>query len=185
MSEFAKTRAAAGYAARHARAELAQARAAALLQRLSACEAAMTAGEAQLPTIAAGMLRNLVLAVSDLAGPAWLEANGDDPDVAAFTVMQATPSPPEPARIDEICSRVLWARFAPAGAGQDGAGGTGPGNPAPSQRSASSIRPAAAITQRIQRIPGQATQPGRGSARHNDPDALKADAHGERMTGRT
>ena len=47
MSAFAKTRAAAGYAARHTRSELARARAAVLL-------------------------RDVVLAVRDLAGPAWL-----------------------------------------------------------------------------------------------------------------
>jgi hypothetical protein len=67
-----------------------------------------------------------VLAVRDLAGPAMLNANGDDPDVAAFTILQAAASPPEPARIDEICSRVLWARFAP-GAGRDDPGHSGTG----------------------------------------------------------
>jgi hypothetical protein len=62
MSAFPKTRAAAGYG----RSELARARrrAAAAAQRL---------------------LGGLVLAVRDPAGPAWLEAGGDDPDVAAFT----------------------------------------------------------------------------------------------------
>jgi hypothetical protein len=30
-------------------------------------------------------LHDVVLAVRDLAGPAWLDANGDDPDAAAFT----------------------------------------------------------------------------------------------------
>ena len=114
MSTFAKTRAAAGYAARHSRAELTRCHAAGLLARLGVCEAATADGNGQPPVIAAGLLRSLVLAVRDLAGPAWLEASGDDPDVAAFTALQATASPPDPARIDEICSRVLWARFAPA-----------------------------------------------------------------------
>ena len=113
MNTFAKTRAAAEYAARHSRTELIRSHAAVLLARLGVCEAAAVGGNGQPPVIAAGLLRSLVLAVRDLAGPAWLEANGDDPDVAAFTAMQATASPPDPARIDEICSRVLWARFAP------------------------------------------------------------------------
>jgi hypothetical protein len=49
-------------------------------------------------------------------------AGGDDPDVAAFTARQATASPPDPARIDEICSRVLWARFGPPGTDRDDTG---------------------------------------------------------------
>ena len=120
MNTFAKTRAAAEYAAQHVRTEVTRARAAVLLARLSACQDAMTGGESQPPVTAAGLLRSLVLAVADLAGPAWLEASRDDPDVAAFTAMQATASPADPARIDEICSRVLWARFAPAGTALDG-----------------------------------------------------------------
>ena len=73
----------------------------------------MAERDGQPPVIAAGLLRSLVLAIRDRAGPAWLKASGDDPDVAAFTAMQATASPPDPARIDAICSRVLWARVAP------------------------------------------------------------------------
>jgi hypothetical protein len=83
------------------------------------------------PAALHGLLRDLLLAVRDLAGPAWLDASGDDPDVAAFTVLQATASPPDRARIDEICSRVLWARFAP-GTGRDDPGHGGAGqHPAP------------------------------------------------------
>jgi hypothetical protein len=72
-----------------------------------------------------------VLAARDLAGPAWLEASGDDPDVAAFTALQATLYPPEAAEIDKICARVLWARYAPYGAARDGTAGNGarPGQP--------------------------------------------------------
>ena len=66
-----------------------------------------------MPAALHGLLRDLVLAVRDLVGPAWLDASGDDPDAAAFTVLEAAASPPDQARIDEICSRVLWARFAP------------------------------------------------------------------------
>jgi hypothetical protein len=111
MSAFPKTRAAAWYAARHARGELARARAAVVLAALGACEGIPPGGE--VPAVFHGLLRDLVLAVRDLAGPAWLEASGDDPDVAAFTALQATPVPPSPAELDEIIARVLWARFAP------------------------------------------------------------------------
>jgi hypothetical protein len=115
---FSKTRAAAEYAALHARADLVRVRAAALLQELAACEATLAGGNGrhgrQPAAAAAGLLRGLVIAVRDLAGPAWVEASADDPDVAAFTAMQATASPPDPRVIDETCSRVLWARFSPS-----------------------------------------------------------------------
>lgn len=132
MSVFPKTRAAAGYIAGAGPGELARARATVLLARLGACDDILPGGEGDAPAAACGLLRDLVLAVRDLAGPAWLDASGDDPDVAAFTVLQAAASPPDPARIDETCSRVLWARFGP-GTGRDdpGHGGTGPDQPVP------------------------------------------------------
>jgi hypothetical protein len=129
MSVFPKTRAAAGYAARHARSELARARAAVLLARLGACEDLLPGGDGDVPAAVCGLLRDLVLAARDLAGPAWLEAAGDDPGIAAFTALQATPAPPAPAELDEIISRVLRARFPPPGTPRDGAGpapGRGP-----------------------------------------------------------
>jgi hypothetical protein len=116
VSAFPKTRAAADYAARRVRTEPARTRAAILLERLSACEAPMASGNGEPPVIAAGLLRGLVLAVAGLASRPWLEASGDDPAVAAFTTMRATAGPPDPATIDEICSRVLRTRFPPAGA---------------------------------------------------------------------
>ena len=127
MSVFPKTRAAAGYIAGTGPGELARARAAILLARLGACEDILPGGEGDVPAALHGLLRDLMLAVRDLAGPAWLDASGDDPDVAAFTVLEAAASPPDRARIDEICSRVLWARFAP-GTGRDdpGHGGADP-----------------------------------------------------------
>jgi hypothetical protein len=130
VSVFPKTRAAAGYIAGTGPGELARARATILLARLGACEDLLPGGD--VPAAPHGLLRDLVLAVRDLAGPAWLDASGDDPDVAAFTVLEATARPPDRAGIDEICSRVLWARFAP-GTGRDdpGHGRTGPGQPAP------------------------------------------------------
>ena len=112
MRTFPKTRAAAGYAARHARGELTRGRAAVLTARLDACED-IPAGH--VPAVFHGLLRDLVLAARDLAGPAWLAAASDDPDIAAFTALQAIPVPPSTAELDQIISRVLWARFAPPG----------------------------------------------------------------------
>jgi hypothetical protein len=120
MSTLPKTRAAAGYALRHARTEAARTRAAVLLRRLTVCEAALATENGQLPFIVAGLLRSLILATRDLVGPAWLRAKRDDPDIAAFTALRTTASPSNPATIDDICSRVLWARFAAAGAPRDG-----------------------------------------------------------------
>jgi hypothetical protein len=114
VSAFAKTRAAAEYAGRRVRTGLNQSRAAVLLERLDACEAALAGEDGLPPVVLANLLRGVVLATRQLAGPVWLEASCEDPDVAAFIALQATVSPPAPDRIDEICSRVLWARFAPA-----------------------------------------------------------------------
>ena len=123
MRPFGKTRAAAEYAALHARAGLVRVRAAALLRELAACETALAGGNGrERAAVSAALLRSLVIAVRDLAGPAWLDACADDSDVAAFTAMQATASPPDPGVVDETCSRVLWARFSPAGTRSEGAG---------------------------------------------------------------
>ena len=88
--------------------------------------------DGQLPVTVAGLLWGVVLATRELAGPTWLEASCENPDITAFIALQATASPPDPARIDEICSRVLWARFAPARAAGAGADDdeTGAGPPA-------------------------------------------------------
>ena len=112
MGSFRKTRTAAGYAARHASAALTRVRAAALLEQLARWE---TADGTIGPQAAAdpGLLRSLVIAVRDLAGTGWLDAMADDPDVAAFTALSATATAPPPERIDETCSRLLWARFSP------------------------------------------------------------------------
>jgi len=67
MSAFPETRAAAGYAARYG-----PQRAGPRARRRAAAAAQPLPG-------------GLVRAVRDPAGPAWLEASGDDPDVAAFT----------------------------------------------------------------------------------------------------
>jgi hypothetical protein len=95
------------------------------------------------PAALHGLLRDLVLAVRDLAGPAWLDASGDDPDVAAFTVLEAAARPPDRARIDEICYGHASPR-APAGMIR-APGRTGPGQPAPSPPAAAlRLKPASA-----------------------------------------
>jgi hypothetical protein len=119
VSYFPKTRAAAGYAASRERSFLARGRAAVLLRRLQACDMALDAAGGHTPPAASGALRDLALAARDLAGPAWLAATADDPDVEAFTVLESAPGPPAPADLDEVLSRVLWARFAPRPVGED------------------------------------------------------------------
>jgi hypothetical protein len=140
-------------------------RAAILLARLGACEDILPGGEDDVPAALHGLPRDLVLAVRDLAGPAWLDASGDDPDVAAFTALEATASPPDRARIDEICSRVLWARFAP-GTGRDdpGHGRTGPGQPAPSPAADGENRGTAASTRPSPRRASGAAHPGQADS---------------------
>lgn len=113
MSYFPKTRAAVGYAASQGRSILVRGRAEVLIRRLQACEAALDEADGHIPPVASGPLRDLVLAARDLAGPVWLAASADDPDVAAFTAVESAPAPPGPADLDEVLSRVLWARFAP------------------------------------------------------------------------
>jgi hypothetical protein len=110
---FRKTRTAAGYAARHASAALTRARAAALLEQLAAWETVAEVNTRPQAAADPGLLRSLVIAVRDLTGTSWLDAMADDPDVAAFTTLSATASAPPPDRIDETCSRLLWARFSP------------------------------------------------------------------------
>jgi hypothetical protein len=116
VDSFRKTRAAAGYAARHASAVPARVRAAALLEQLADWErAAAGTGIGQQAAADPGLPHSLVIAVRNVAGTDWLDAMADDPDVAAFTAISAAASAPSPDRIDEMCSRVLWARFSPAG----------------------------------------------------------------------
>ena len=136
MESFRKTRTAAGYAARHASAALTRVRAAALLEQLADWE---TAVDRNIRPQAAdpGLLRSLVIAVRDLAGTGWLDAMADDPDVAAFTALSATAKAPPPDRVDETCSRLLWARFSPLHSSQEPAKFVlDPPMPGSSQRSA-------------------------------------------------
>jgi hypothetical protein len=114
MTTFTKTRSAADYISRHTSSDLARSRALVLLKRLGVCEAALAAAGGD-PGLGASLLRGLALTVRELAGPAWLAANTDDPDIAAFTALNDAPAPPPPADLDELLARVLWARFATFG----------------------------------------------------------------------
>ena len=137
MESFRKTRTAAGYAARHASTALTRVRAAALLEQLADWEAAADGNIRPQAAADPRLLRTLVIAVRDLAGTGWLDAMADDPDVAAFTALSATATAPPPERIDETCSRLLWARFSPLHSSQEPAKFVlDPPMPGSSQRSA-------------------------------------------------
>lgn len=101
MTTLSQTRAAAGYLTRHAPAALTRSRALLLEEKLTAC------GN-PLPTVAApspGLLRQIVIAVRDLAGPAWLHARTGDPGIHAFTSLDSPPPHPAPSS---------WTRSSPA-----------------------------------------------------------------------
>jgi uncharacterized protein (DUF2267 family) len=114
MGAFTKTRAAADYICRHTSSELTGHRAVELLAQLRSCEAALAA-EGDTPVAVQGLLGSLVLTVRGLTGTGWLAVNRDDPDIAAFAALDLKPHPPSPAGLDEVLSRVLWARFATLG----------------------------------------------------------------------
>ena len=113
MITFTKTRSAAEHISHHASSDLARTRALVLLKRLGVCEAALAATDGD-PGLVRSLLKGLALTVGELADLAWLAANTDDPDIAAFTALDDAPAPPPPADLDELLARVLWARFAPA-----------------------------------------------------------------------
>jgi hypothetical protein len=111
MRAFTKIRTATDYICRHTSSDLTRHRALILLHQLRSCEAAL-ATEGDIPPAVQGLLRDLVFTVRELTGTAWLTANRGDPDIAAFAALDLKPHPPSPADLDEILSRVLWARFA-------------------------------------------------------------------------
>jgi hypothetical protein len=111
MGAFTKTRAAADYICRHTSSELTGHRALKLLTQLRSCEAALAA-EGDIPVAVQSLLRALALTVRELTGTGWLAVNRDDPDIAAFAALDMKPHPPPPDDLDEVLSRVLWARFA-------------------------------------------------------------------------
>jgi hypothetical protein len=112
MITFTKTRAAADYISHHTTSDLTRSRALVLLKRLRVCEAVLAATDGD-PGLVHSLLHGLALTVRELAGPAWLSANNDDPDIAAFTALSDAPILPPPADLDENLARVLWARFTP------------------------------------------------------------------------
>lgn len=171
MTAFIKTRAATDYICRHAPSDLARNRALALLARLDTCEAALASGNGEAPAFAGGLLRGLVLLVRELAGPAWLAASAGNPGIDAFTALDTTPEPPAPDILDEIFSRVLWARFGPGHQGREGpAAGTGTparaaGNPRAGNPRAGSRRAGNSRTERPKIVKHRAGDPGTGNPR--------------------
>jgi hypothetical protein len=95
MITFTKTRSAADYISRHTTSDLARSRALVLVKRLGVCEAALAAEDGD-PALAYGLLRGLVRTVRELAGPTWLSANTDDPDIARLHSPWTTHPPPHP-----------------------------------------------------------------------------------------
>lgn len=103
-----KTRTAADFVHRHARSPLTRQHAADVLRAVSSWHAAR-------PEPTHAHLTDLVAAVAECTGAAWLKANAADPDVAHFTDL-ATHHPPQhidPHDLDDLLATILWARHAP------------------------------------------------------------------------
>jgi len=112
-----KTRTAAEYVHRHAAGPLARERAAEVLQAVNAYEAHPSSAAAPL------LLTDLLTAIVECVGPAWLKVNADDPDIARFTALidrtrDETAQPPADVDLDELLAAVLWARHGPGGAAE-------------------------------------------------------------------
>ena len=103
MRAFSRTRAVLRHVAQHAPGHLTRTRALLLDQQLTTCTTPPSPG----------MLRQVIVAIRHLAGPAWLEANADNPAVSAFANLDAPPRPPPPPLLDQILARCLEARFIP------------------------------------------------------------------------
>jgi hypothetical protein len=82
----------------------------ALLGRLRDSEAALARDDGRAPEVA-GLLRELVLAVRELAGTRWITARAATPAVAAFMALDRMPHPPALADLDRVLAGVLQARF--------------------------------------------------------------------------
>jgi hypothetical protein len=98
-----QTSAAARDIAQHAPVAVTRARALLLDQQLAACATGP----------APGVLRQIVIAIRDLAGPAWLTHHASDPAIRAFTALDAMPAPPPLPILDHTLARCLQARFTP------------------------------------------------------------------------
>jgi hypothetical protein len=81
-----------------------------LLQVLAAVECSFTVGGHD--GVAPGLLRDLVIVATRLAGPAWLDATAETPAVASFTALTATRQPPPLPELDLILASMLMSRFA-------------------------------------------------------------------------
>jgi hypothetical protein len=57
------------------------------------------------------LLRELVLAVRELAGAGWITAHRREPQIAAFLALDLMPEPPAAAELDAILTAVLRSRF--------------------------------------------------------------------------
>ncbi|TDB96613.1 hypothetical protein [Actinomadura sp. 7K534] len=103
-----KTRTAADYVRTRTRNAETRERAAAVLHVLAGVHAA---GDVAAPA----SLRDLVAAVGDCAGPEWLQAHADDPDVRRLATLLDAPDliPGDPEELDELLATVLWTRHGP------------------------------------------------------------------------
>jgi hypothetical protein len=113
---FLKTRAAADHIYRHVPNDRTRRSALAVLSQLNRCEAAVAdqTGNGNSPVTISALLRGLISATADLAGPEWLTAHHDDPAAAGFTALRQADHLPDPVVIDDVLSGLLWARYAPA-----------------------------------------------------------------------
>ena len=103
-----ETVAAAQYVRGHPGREAARHQCADLLQALALIENNFIVGG---PAVSPGLLRDLVIAVTSLAGRDWLRANETVPEVAAFLSLHTRPEPPALPVLDRIISGLLGCRF--------------------------------------------------------------------------
>jgi hypothetical protein len=110
MSRLPCTRAESVRIGRDGPADRDRSRAVALLRRLRDSEAALARDDGRAPEVA-GLLRELVLAVRELAGTRWITARAASPAIAAFMALDRMPRPPALADLDRVLAVVLQARF--------------------------------------------------------------------------
>jgi hypothetical protein len=135
---FRKTRTAAGYLLLQGNGDATRyERVRRLFTALQACDRALATGDRK----PADAIADVLLATADMAGRDWLAANATDPDVRRLrralcagrldgadhvrdayhggpnsrhaAVGRTEPAAPAVAELDELLSRVLWARYGP------------------------------------------------------------------------
>jgi hypothetical protein len=74
----------------------------------------------------AGMLRQIIVAIRDLAGPAWLAAHASEPAIRALTHLDTTPTAPPLPVLDHTFARCLQARYATSLLDREAPGQRGP-----------------------------------------------------------